>query len=104
MARRLQNGDPDGLIRRALDHFPVPEVAQRILDRYFIAGGKGDDEPYKSTPVHTLEPSIALDELTVAGNFVEVFLAKAGHDGPVERVVAQRIVVGHVALPLEFTR
>ena len=40
LARRLQLGDPDGHLRRALDMFPFPEIAQRVLQRYFIPGGK----------------------------------------------------------------
>ena len=31
LSRRLQLGDPDGHMRRALDRFPVPGVAERIL-------------------------------------------------------------------------
>ena len=42
MARRLQLGDPGGHIRRALDHFPFPAVAERIVDTYFIEGGKAE--------------------------------------------------------------
>ena len=33
LARRLQLGDPGGHLRRALAHFPVPGVADRILRR-----------------------------------------------------------------------
>ncbi|HRK21181.1 MAG TPA: hypothetical protein PLX06_05205, partial [Fimbriimonadaceae bacterium] len=40
LARRLQLGDPDGHLRRALAAFPFPEVARRILDRYFRSEGK----------------------------------------------------------------
>ena len=40
LARRLQLGDVGGHTRRALARFPIPGVAQRILDRYFIPGGK----------------------------------------------------------------
>ena len=29
-ARRLQDGDPGGHMRHALDHFPFPEMAERI--------------------------------------------------------------------------
>ena len=36
LARRLQLGDPGGHMRRALAAFPFPDVAQGILDRYFI--------------------------------------------------------------------
>ncbi|HID23494.1 MAG TPA: nitronate monooxygenase, partial [Planctomycetaceae bacterium] len=34
LIRRLQNGDVGGHVRRALEHFPYPKVAQKILDRY----------------------------------------------------------------------
>jgi nitronate monooxygenase len=83
LARRLQLGDPGGPMRRALERFPIPGVAQRILDRYFIPGGKPEDKPFRSKPVPAERPSRHLAELLVAGNFVEVFLAKEGHDAPV---------------------
>ncbi|MGJ8635668.1 MAG: nitronate monooxygenase [Phycisphaerales bacterium] len=83
LARRLQVGDPGGHMRRALSHFPIPGVAQRILDRYFIEGGKANDTPFKPKPVPSMKPSKTLEELLVASNFVEVFLAKEGHNGPV---------------------
>jgi nitronate monooxygenase len=83
LARRLQLGDPGGPMRRALERFPIPGVAQRILDRYFIPGGKAEDKPFRAKPVPAQKPSRHLEELLVAGNFVEVFLAKEGHDAPV---------------------
>jgi NAD(P)H-dependent flavin oxidoreductase YrpB (nitropropane dioxygenase family) len=81
--RRLQDGDPGGDVRRALAGFPIPGIADRILNRYYIAGGKARDAPYRPVPRFTLEPSRALVELTVAANFVEVFLAKEDHAGVV---------------------
>ena len=83
LARRLQLGDVGGHMRRALENFPIPGVAQRILDRYFIPDGKPDDKPFRAKPVPNEKPSRHLAELLVAANFVEVFLAKEGHDGPV---------------------
>jgi len=83
LARRLQIGDPGGHVRRALDHFPIGGVAGRVLDRYFIPGGKPEDEPFKPSPSPSAQPSRHLEELLVAGNFVEVFLAKEGHGFPV---------------------
>lgn len=83
LARRLQAGDASGAMRRALEKFPIPAVAERILARYHVPGGKADDAAFKSTPMPTLQPGPALTELTVAANFVEVHLAKAGHDGVV---------------------
>tara|TARA_R110002072_G_scaffold87148_3_gene196866 strand:+ start:1039 stop:2517 length:1479 start_codon:yes stop_codon:yes gene_type:complete len=83
LARRLQVGDPGGHMRRALSHFPIPGVAQRIIDRYFVEGGKDKDKPFKPKPVPSMKPSKLLEELLVASNFVEVYLAKEGHDRPV---------------------
>ena len=81
MARRLQLGDLDGTMRRALAHFPVAGVAGRIIDKYYIAGGKAADQPFKAMPFPAIQLSPDLLELTVAGNFAEVFLAKDGHGG-----------------------
>ena len=83
IARRLQNGDPDGHVRRALAHFPSSEIAEKILNTYYISGGKSEDAPYKFVPIHTVKTSLDLLELAVAANFVEVFLAKEGHNCPV---------------------
>ncbi len=81
LPRRLQVGDPGGHMRRALASFPIPEMAQRILDRYFVEGGKRADEPFKAKPMLVMQPSERLEELLVVSNFVEVYLAKEGHDG-----------------------
>jgi nitronate monooxygenase len=83
LARRLQLGDPTGQMRFALAQFPVPGVADRIIDRYFVPGGKPATAPYKSKPLPSEAPTRAAEELIVAANFVEVFLAKQGHDHPV---------------------
>ncbi len=83
LSRRLQAGDPDGQMRHALAHFPFPAMAQRILDEHFIPGGKPADQPFRLTPMPTLTPRASLVELTVVSNFIEVFLAKAGHSGVV---------------------
>ena len=45
MVRRLQDGDEGGHVRRALSEFPFPQMARRILDRYFIEGGKARSAP-----------------------------------------------------------
>ena len=81
LARGLQLGDPSGELRRALRHFPVPGVGDRVCAEYYIPGGKPPDAPFKLAAMPVLRPGPALLELTVAANFVEVFLAKDGHDG-----------------------
>ena len=81
--RILGDGDPGGHLRRAYSHFPVPEMAQRVLDRYFIEGGREEGKPYKNVPAWAVDPSESLIELCIVSNFGEVFLAKEGHDSPV---------------------
>jgi NAD(P)H-dependent flavin oxidoreductase YrpB (nitropropane dioxygenase family) len=80
-ARRLQNGDESGDLRRALAHFPFPEIAHRVLDRYFRAEGRSVGHQYIAAPKLTLKPSPEALELLVVSNFAEVWLAKEGHDG-----------------------
>lgn len=81
LVRRLQAGDIGGHIRRAAAHFPIPDVAKRVFDRYFIEGGKQLRDRFKSHPMGRLKPSRMLQDLLVLANFVEVFLAKEGHKG-----------------------
>ncbi len=81
MARRLQLGDLNGEMRRALAHFPIPAISKRILEKYYVPGGKAADLPFKAMPFPAIRLSQELLELTVASNFAEVFLAKDGHTG-----------------------
>ena len=81
LARRLQNGDADGRMRHALEQFPVAGVAAKVLADYFIPSGKPANAPFKLTPLPGLDPGPDYVALTVAANFVEVFLAKEGHAG-----------------------
>ena len=80
-ARKLQQGDPGGHLRRAFDHFPIPAISERIWNEYYVAGGVAAEATMKSVPMPTLNPSAAFTELVVVANFVEVWLAKEGHDG-----------------------
>jgi NAD(P)H-dependent flavin oxidoreductase YrpB (nitropropane dioxygenase family) len=80
-ARALQMGDPSGQLRHALQHFPIPGIAQRVQAKYYIPGGKATNVPFKAPPMPTLHPGAAFVELTVLANFAEVFLAKDSHSG-----------------------
>lgn len=82
LARRLQDGDPNGVMRRAILQFPFPEIARRVLKTYFNDGGR-QGKPYKLVPMFSSRPSTAHIELTMLANFVEVLLAKEGHTGSV---------------------
>jgi len=83
LARRLQLGDPDGAIRRAMAQFPDPAVAQAVLARFFIPGGKPDGDPFANAAMFACRPARRLQALSALAGFVEVFLAKDGHDQPV---------------------
>lgn len=81
LARRLQLGDDGGHLRRALERFPAPELAQRVLDRYYVPGGIPPDRPFRPVPRLGLLARRHAQELAIVANFAEVFLAKEGHDG-----------------------
>lgn len=81
MARRLQDGDKSGNTRRALSHFPNQEIVKKILDKYFIEGGRAPETPYIMVPKITLEQKRDAQEILIVANFVEVWLAKESHDG-----------------------
>jgi NAD(P)H-dependent flavin oxidoreductase YrpB (nitropropane dioxygenase family) len=83
LARRLQLGDEGGHLRRSLARFPDPAVAGGALARYFVPGGLRADQPFKTTRRHTVAARQDLVELTVLASFVEVDLAREGHDGRV---------------------
>lgn len=83
VSRRLQLGDPDGHVRRAIAAFPNGDIARRVLKKYFVEGGIPAGQSFRGVPMASLEPSRACLELTVVANFVEVWLAKEGHRGEV---------------------
>lgn len=97
VARRLQQGDPGGHLRAAFDAFPIPAVAERIWERYFVEGGKPADVPYKSKPVPSIKMPTALLDLLVVANFSEVYLAKAGHAGVVGINLLEKIQLPNLA-------
>jgi len=96
LVRRLQDGDPGGHMRTALAAFPIEGIADRIIDTYFVDGGKGATDRYRSKPMPRVEPSRNLLDVIVAANFVEVYLAKQGHDGPVGINYLEKIQTPHL--------
>ena len=81
LIRRLQDGDLDGSVRRAMSQFIDPEFSGEIIKKYFIENGKGAGIPYVSIPMLTEKTSLERTKLLVLANFVEVYLAKEGHSG-----------------------
>ena len=83
LVRRLQDGDAGGHMRRAMEHFPIPEVSQRVLHRFYVPGGRDRNTPYKMLPMYRQVVGLERQEVTMLANFVEVWLAKEGHEGVV---------------------
>jgi NAD(P)H-dependent flavin oxidoreductase YrpB (nitropropane dioxygenase family) len=81
LVRRLQDGDIGGHVRRAMEHFPIRGVAEDVLHRYFLPGGRLENTPYKLLPLWKQVVADARERLTMMAAFVEVYLAKEGHDG-----------------------
>ena len=81
LVRRLQDGDIGGSVRRAMEAFPIPGVAESVLRRYFRADGRPAGAPYKLLALNRQTMGLARQQITMLANFVEVWLAKAGHDG-----------------------
>lgn len=97
LVRRLQDGDPEGHTRRAMSAFPSQAIVQKILDSYFIEGGRDKTKPYKRAPLFNINPSISLLQLTVVACFVEVWLAKEGHQGLVGLNLLEKIQLPNLA-------
>jgi NAD(P)H-dependent flavin oxidoreductase YrpB (nitropropane dioxygenase family) len=81
LARRLQSGDVGGHMRRAMEKFPIPQAAAEALQRYFRPGGLPPGTPYAALPMHQQVMSKAHERLAILAAFVEVHLAREGHDG-----------------------
>ena len=81
LARRLQSGDSNGDVRRALAAFPKQEIVDGIIKKYFIEGGKATDQPFRPIPKLTVDQKRESSELLMVASFCEVWLAKEGHAG-----------------------
>ena len=81
--RRLQDGDVGGHMRRAMENFPLPEVSAQALKQYFLPEGRPEGTPYRLLPMWRQVVTRARQQITMLASFVEVYLAKEGHDGVV---------------------
>jgi len=102
VARRLQQGDQGGHMRRGLSAFPDRALAGRVLAAWFRPEGSAETHDFSAVPLREATRETAdhtpgerattdahgsgnasIDDLTVAANFIEVFLAKESHEGVV---------------------
>jgi nitronate monooxygenase len=95
---RLQEGDLDGGIRRVLAKFPIPAMAERVLAQWYVPGGITRRGAYRSWPMTSHTPGIDNLTLLVVGAYVEVMLAKEGHDGLIGINLLEKIQAPNLAL------
>ena len=81
LIRRLQDGDEGGHLRRAMAAFPVEGVSDDLLRRFYLPPGARGSAPYRQLPMFRRAQSLGRQQVTMMANFVEVWLAKEGHDG-----------------------
>ena len=82
VARRLQDGDQGGHMRQALEAFPYPEVTEKLIKTWYLPEGR-NGKPYRPMKRISLKSNTEHDQLVVAANFVEVWLAKQANNGKV---------------------
>jgi len=83
-------------MRRGLEHFPFPVMAERAWSKFHVPGGKPASAPYKTLPTHIRNTPRELSELCILANFIEVFLAREGHDNPVGINYLEKVQIPHL--------
>jgi NAD(P)H-dependent flavin oxidoreductase YrpB (nitropropane dioxygenase family) len=73
LARMLQDGNRDVL--EAVKSYPMPEIADEIIDRYYIEDGRHDN-PYRSVPMFGYKPDTMAADLAVVGAYSLVWQAR----------------------------
>jgi nitronate monooxygenase len=79
-ARRLQDQGVDETLQRILDTFPVASVVNDVIER-FASSRRSPSSPYRAIPMLTHRSAQTSQDFLVLAAYVEVALAKRGHDG-----------------------
>ncbi len=96
VTRTLQDGDPGGHMRRALNAFPYRHIAKWVRHDFFVKDGIPPDQDYKAHPVFSLKPSLKLQQLMIVSEFCLVWLAKEGHKGLISINLLEKIQITHI--------
>jgi NAD(P)H-dependent flavin oxidoreductase YrpB (nitropropane dioxygenase family) len=78
--RRLQDDGVDESLRAVLDDFPVPSVVNEVVEQ-FATVRRSASAPYRTIPMLTHRNVQRSQDVLVLAAYVEVALAKRGHDG-----------------------
>ena len=83
-------------MRRGLDRFPFPAMAERRVEQILCAWGEAGERVLQSLADAHQRHSRELSELCILANFVEVFLAREGHGNPVGINYLEKIQIPHL--------
>lgn len=103
LVNRLQAGDKD--VVRALKSFE-PAIAQEIMDEYLVEGASATGSRRKLPPkpeamvTGSAKTKAKMTKLAVASAFVEIWLAKEGHSGPIGVNVLEKVQLMHLPVLL----
>src|SRR3989304_1481771 len=93
MVLRLRKGDSN--TRRALEAFPVPEIAQGVIERYWLNTDRSSRSRIPPKPEILVngsdERKADFAKLLIVANFAEVWLARRGHSGSVGINLPQKV-------------
>lgn len=102
MPQRLQERDPDTI--RALNALGAinPEIAENILNRFLPKPGQKYKLPQKPEVLITgsQEKQDEYNNRAFAAAFVEVWLAKEGHKGPIGMNLLEKVQLSHLPIIL----
>lgn len=80
--RRLQANGIDAALQAVLDRFPSQRIVDEVVHDFALVR-RGATEPYRTLPMLTHRSQGRSIDVLVLASFVEVALAKMGHDGAV---------------------
>lgn len=83
LVRKIALGIDLDEIKDGLDHFPYQDMIDRFQKRYMSSNQKQHQKRFKDLKMGTLNQDEEMTELIVIANFVEAYLAKKGHQGPI---------------------
>lgn len=83
LVRRLVADEHGARLRQAIAQFPIRHGAESLYR--FLGAARNGGNAFPALPLyrHRAAPDTARQQLIMLASFVEVWLAKAGHDGPV---------------------
>ena len=93
LARWLQDGDADGVLQSVIAEFPDQDYAQAVVARYLGKAGRPGKARYRPIPRLDHHQRLEAVRLTVLGAFVQVRLAKRGHDRPIGINLLEKIQI-----------